>query len=68
MLPLILIPAGIAAVGWTVGKFSDAGLTPLQSQTGTPGTLERNADKLGSAASTGLLLVSLAFAYSLVRR
>lgn len=70
MLFLIPVAAALLAGGWAVEKASQAGLTPT-SQTTVPevkGTLAQNADKLGSAASLGLLLVSGAFAYSLVKR
>ena len=49
----------------------DAGVFPPDSQANSPqpaGTIGGNVDKIGTAASTGLLLVSAAFAYSLVKR
>lgn len=72
-MPLLLV--GLAAVfgagGFLVDRASTAGLTPLNSQANTPaaaGTIGGSVDKFSTAASVGLLLVSGAFAYSLVKR
>jgi len=60
---LIGVTALLAAGGYFSGKV--AGLAFPESQTTT---FEKTVEKAGSAASVGLLLVSAAFAYSLVKR
>lgn len=75
-MPLILgLAAMLAAGAFFAEKMGDlgqrSGVFPPASQTTVPetkGTLGQNVDKLGTAASAGLVLVSAALAYSLVKR
>lgn len=66
-----LVGAGAFFVDRTNQLGKDSGLFSSGAQTNIPeakGTIGQNIDKLGSAASTGLMLVGLAYAYSLVKR
>jgi|CXWL01.1.fsa_nt_gi hypothetical protein len=66
-----LVGAGAFLIDRSNQLGKDSGLFSSGAQTNIPeakGTLGQNVDKVGSAASTGLLLVSAAFAYSLVKR
>lgn len=72
---LLAIAAALVAGGYLAEKAGElgqrAGVFPPDSQTTEPeaaGTIGRQVDKVGSSASAGLLLVSAALAYSLVKR
>lgn len=71
-MPWILALSALFGTGYLLlGEARKSGLTPLDSQANertAAASIGNTADKLGSAASVGLLLVSGAFAYSLVRR
>lgn len=75
-MPLLLaLAAALGAGAFLVDRATklgqSSGVLAPDSQTTvpeTPGTIGRNADKLGTSASIGLLVVSSAFAYSLVKQ
>lgn len=71
-MPWLLALSALFGTGYLLlGEARKSGLTPLDSQANEPGssaTIGANVDKLGSSAAVGLLLVSGAFAYSLVKR
>ncbi len=71
-MPWLLALSALLGTGYLLlGEARKSGLTPLDSQANerdAAATIGGNVDKLGSAASVGLLLVSGAFAYSLVKR
>jgi hypothetical protein len=75
-MPLLLaLAAALGAGAFLVDRATklgqSSGVLAPDSQTNVPeaqGTIGRNADKLGTSASIGLLVVSSAFAYSLVKQ
>ena len=68
-MPWLLALSALFGTGYLLlGEARKSGLTPLDSQANQPSAAASIGDKLGSSASVGLLLVSGAFAYSLVKR
>lgn len=68
-MPWLLALSALFGTGYLLlGEARKSGLTPLDSQANQPSAAAAIGDKLGSSASVGLLLISGAFAYSLVKR
>jgi len=71
-MPWLLALSALLGTGFLfLGEARKSGLTPLDSQANertAAGSLDGPVDKVSTAAAAGLLLVSGAFAYSLVKR
>lgn len=75
-MPMLLaLAAALGAGAWLIDRANklgqSTGVLMPDSQSNIPqasGTIERNADKLGNATATGVLLVAGAFAFSLVKK
>lgn len=66
-----VIGAGAFLVDRTDQLAKDSGLFSPGSQTNVPeakGTIGQNVDKVGTSMAAGLLIVSAAYAFSLVKR